>query len=228
MTSTTQPPRQTVMQYSLRAIFIATFGFAVLSALIAPFLRNSPVLREAFLRTMAFASLGAVLPVILACWSRYRLERQCGARLLVISKTSNKKRGWYIALNLLGAVAMLAGDVYLNARFLEVQATLPQGWQHSPRIFFVPFVAGTYLANVLINVWWKGAIYANELCENGVILSRALVPWSSLRGYRKVAGNKMQLLIKHMVLTADVDPDKWQAATEILDARIPGLQPAST
>lgn len=219
-----QPARQSVMQYSLRAIFIATLAVAAMCGVIAPFLRNSPAFREAFLRTLALTSLGAALPVAWNCWSRYRLERQCGALLLVVSRHSRKRRSWWLGLNIVGAFAMLALDIYINTEILSMQAQLPPAQQRGLHFSMLPLIAGSYLANVFLTLWWKGATYSTELCEHGVIIGNAqLVPWDQFRGYRRAFDGTLQLLKPHEFITLHVPPDLWEAVTDIFDSHIPAV-----
>jgi hypothetical protein len=224
-----QPARQSVMQYSLRAILIATLAVAVLCGVLAPFLRNSTAFREAFLRAAAMASLGAALPVAFNCWIRFRLEGQCGALLLVVSKHSRKRRVWMLGLNIIGAFCLLAFDIYINTRLNSMRAALPPARQSNPNFSILPFMAGSYLANVFLNFWWKGATNSTELCENGVIICGSrLIPWSEFRGYRKAFDGTLQMLERHTFHALQIPQEIWPEVIAICDSHIPALATSRT
>jgi hypothetical protein len=208
-----QPKRQTIMQYSLRGMLLATLGVAVLCAVIIPLLKYLNLDAADLRWRLGWTAAGAVSTVVFRCVMRYKIEHKCGALLAVITSQSKSSRRWAIAAGFIGGAALVFLGLYEGS-------SSPAGDPISMNSLF----GGCFLASAFLSLWWKEIAHACELCEHGVVAdSMRLLPWSSFRGYRRAYDNSLQLLLKHDFFTLRVPPDQEPRVIEIFDTHIPKL-----
>ncbi len=84
-----KPARQSVWQYNLRGLFLATLAVAILSAFAAPLLRAAePKQRLAFVLIVAETAVGAFLCAAVLIRRRARLEKRFGTLLLSLRQST--------------------------------------------------------------------------------------------------------------------------------------------
>jgi hypothetical protein len=207
-----QPKRQSVMQYSVRGIMLATLAVGIVCAVAMPLLKVLDLSAWALGWTFGWALAGAICSVAFRCIMRYKVEQKCGALLFTIPSVTRRGRRWAIGGGIVGGISMIAVDLW-TASTSPYQAPLS----------IQAFMGGTFLAGAFLAIWWKGIIHSCELCEHGVVAgSISLMPWTSFCGYRRAYDNSLQVLLKHNFFTLRVPPDQEQQVLEIFDTHIPG------
>jgi hypothetical protein len=210
-----QSARQTVLQYSLRGMFLATLAAAILSAIAAPFVRHWDSAHTlAFVNTASGVLIGSIGWGIWMCWLRYSVEQKCGALLLRLPMQTPRGRRWYLVLSPIGAMSLIGMDFVTHLRM-----STPH-WSFD----WLAACAGMTLANFVLAIWWKGATLAAELCENGVILASAgFSNWTEFKGFRWTRTGRLQLVKRFAVIDLHAPSELRALTDELLRKHIPSM-----
>lgn len=173
-----QSPRQTVLQFSLRGIFLATLAAALLSAIAAPLLRTSDSHKQTTTYWfMAEVFTGALLWTAFRCWRRYQVEQLCGSTLLTLPMSPRRSQRFTIISQFLAAAAFAFMAIMQIYRDADSSIPIYFAAQH--------LITGMLLSQFFLSIWWKGIPLSIEFCRSGVIVGATdFTPWAEFKRYR--------------------------------------------
>jgi hypothetical protein len=188
-TSPEQPVRQSVWQYSLRGLFLATLAVAILSAFVAPLLRAAePKQRLAFVWIVVETALGAFLCAAVLIRRRSRLEKRFGTLLLSLAHRSLPRKWIGIAL----AISQFVMPIWLTVSSVHL---VFQSKEPSLIVWLnpAPLMNGALLSYTFFTFWWRGPFGPIEFCEQGILFGQWGIAWSEIKEYRVFSDSRIRL-----------------------------------
>src|SRR4029079_17294425 len=114
---TDDSPRRSSLSFSLRGLLLAAFAIAATSIAAGPFVRSLEAEQRVGLAwIIAAAAFGAILPAVVFCWLRYRVEKRGGA--LIISLENRYRFLWRILVTL-SVLLPIYSSVYITGKYLR-------------------------------------------------------------------------------------------------------------
>jgi hypothetical protein len=210
----TPAPLASRVHFTLRGIFTGTALAAVVLAALAPWFRQRDDAEQRyFVVFWANAAFGAAASAAIACLMRVRLERRAGRAYYRLPRSASKSAYLWKA----GAVVLWS---VLAVCFSSLTSRTGGGW-HEQWLFFDWFaiLLGSSIASHGLSAWWHAGL---EICENGLIANRNMLPWKFMLSYRWATSNPRLLLIqcRHGLLSVGIGGADKHMIAKCLDQRL--------
>ena len=185
-----KPARQSVWQYSLRGLFLATLAVAILSAFAVPLLRAAePKQRLAFVWIVAETAVGAFLCAAVLIRRRSRLEKRFGKLLLSFDRRSVPLK-WFATALAISELALPIGLAIWSVHMVFQSKGLSLIVWLNP----VPFLElRLYSFSFFAFLWRRPNFGLIEFCERGILLGQRGIAWSEFKEYRVFSNSRIRL-----------------------------------
>lgn len=172
---TTATPQRSVMQFSLRGLVTIVTGVAIIMGILSPWIRSfEPGKQQRILTFFLIVTAGLIVGLLLACLSRYRVERRCGMRRCRIVHEYDS-----IFYQVIGGICV---SLMLFTNGLNVFVSRPA---EPVELYFLSrincFLYGALSSGIVTWIWWRRGRCSAELCDNGLVFGFRFYSWSKFK-----------------------------------------------
>jgi len=205
-----QPRKDTTLvQFSLRSLFVVTLIAAAASAIIAPRVRDGGGLGLLALWIGPYV-------LIVASVSAYRVRLESRVGLLLVRC---RRRPWSQSVLFLSSATFVLAVLLL---FLSPFAEGPRDWQS---LYVMATICGVASAVITISFWWRSTADnpSLELFESGLVFNRVnFRPWSAVLSFRwsEIRPGWLSIRFRDTSITAEIHRDERDEVDSVLTAKV--------
>jgi hypothetical protein len=83
------------------------------------------------------------------------------------------------------------------------------------------FMAGMFVSQAVLSIWWKGVPLSVEFCQNGVTIGGIrFTPWTEFKRYRLSLHGSISLVKRSETITLHIQPDQVPEVEQLLQKYI--------